>query len=53
MPDNEPPKTKICRPTPGHHITQMPQDHLSIDLLGPYNATSQDDIYALTIYLHM
>ena len=29
-------------------ITQTPQGHLSIDLLGPYNATSQDNIYVLT-----
>ena len=28
-------------------IAQMPQDHISIDLLGPYNVTSQDNSYAL------
>ena len=31
-------------------ITQTPQDHLSIDLLGPYNATSQGNIYVLLQY---
>ena len=29
-------------------IAQTPQDHLSIDLLGPYNITSQGNIYVLT-----
>ena len=29
-------------------IAQTPQDNLSIDLLGPYNATSQGNLYALT-----
>ena len=29
-------------------IDQTPQDHISIDLLGPYNATSQGNSYALT-----
>ena len=29
-------------------ITQMPQDHLAIDLMGPYNSTSQGNAYAVT-----
>ena len=29
-------------------IAQTPQDHLSIDLLGPYSATSQGKLYVLT-----
>ena len=29
-------------------IAQTPQDHLSIDLLGPFNVTSQGNSYALT-----
>ena len=29
-------------------ITQTPQDHISIDLLGPYNVTSQGNSYLLT-----
>ena len=29
-------------------IAQTPNDHLSTDLLGPYNATSQGNIYVLT-----
>ena len=29
-------------------IAQTPQDHLIIDLLGPYNITSQGNSYALT-----
>ena len=29
-------------------IAQTPQDHTSIDLLGPYNITSQGNSYALT-----
>ena len=29
-------------------IAQTPQDHLSIDLLGPYNIISQDNSHALT-----
>ena len=29
-------------------IAQTPQDHLSIDLLGPYNAASQGNIFVLT-----
>ena len=29
-------------------ITQTPQDHISIDLLGPYNITSQCNSYVLT-----
>ena len=29
-------------------IAQTPQDHISIDLLGPYNITSQGNTYALT-----
>ena len=28
-------------------ITQIPQDHLSNDLLGPYNATSHGNLYVL------
>ena len=28
-------------------IAQTPQDHLSVDLLGPYNATSQGNLYVL------
>ena len=30
------------------YIAQTPQDHISIDLLGPYNVTSQGNSYALT-----
>ena len=29
-------------------IAQMPQDHISIDLLGPYNVTSQGNSYTLS-----
>ena len=29
-------------------IAQTSQDHISIDLLGPYNITSQGDSYTLT-----
>ena len=29
-------------------IAQTPQDHISIDLMGPYNTTSQGNAYALT-----
>ena len=29
-------------------IAQMPQDNISINLLRPYNVTSQDNSYALT-----
>ena len=29
-------------------IAQTPQDHISIDLLGPYNITSQGNSYTLT-----
>ena len=29
-------------------IVQTPQDHISIDLIGPYNTTSQGNSYALT-----
>ena len=29
-------------------IAQTPQDHVSIDLLGPYNVTSQGNSYTLT-----
>ena len=29
-------------------IAQTPQEHLSIDLLGPYNVTSQGNLYILT-----
>ena len=29
-------------------ISQTPQDHISINLLGPYNITSQGDSYSLT-----
>ena len=28
-------------------ITQTPQDHLLIDLMGPYNTTAQGNTYAL------
>ena len=28
-------------------ITQTPHDHLSIDLMGPYNTTAQGNTYAL------
>ena len=31
-----------------HDIAQTPQDHVSIDLLGPYSVTSQGNPYALT-----
>ena len=27
---------------------QTPQDHLSVDLIGPYNTTTQGNTYALT-----
>ena len=30
------------------NITQTPQDHLSIDLMGPYNTKTQGNTYALT-----
>ena len=30
------------------NIVQTPQDHVSIDLLGPYNITSQGKSYTLT-----
>ena len=30
------------------YITHNPQDYLFIDLLRPYNATSQGNVYALT-----
>ena len=30
-------------------IAQTPQDHISIDLIGPYNTTSQGKSYALTM----
>ena len=29
-------------------IAHTPQDHISIDLIGPYNTTSQGNLYALT-----
>ena len=29
-------------------ITQTPQDHLSIDIMGPYNTTTQSNTYTLT-----
>ena len=29
-------------------IAQTPQDHLLVDLIGPYNITTQGNIYALT-----
>ena len=29
-------------------IAQTSQEHISIDLLGPYNTTSQGNLYALT-----
>ena len=38
-------------------ITQTPQDHLSMDLMGPYNTTTQGNAYILiticnlTIYI--
>ena len=31
-----------------HNIAQTPQDHISINLLGPYNVTSQGNTYAPT-----
>ena len=34
-------------------IAQIPQDHISIDLLGPYNITSQGNSYALTIVCNL
>ena len=30
-------------------IVQTSQDHLSIDFLGPYNITSQGNVYVLTV----
>ena len=30
-------------------IAQTPQGHISIDLIGPYNTTSQGNSYALTV----
>ena len=29
-------------------VAQTPQDHLSVDLIGPYNTTTQGNIYTLT-----
>ena len=35
------------------NIAQTPQDHISIDLLEPYNITSQGNSYALTIICYL
>ena len=34
-------------------ITQTPQDHISIDLIGPYSTTSQGNSYALTVVCNL
>ena len=34
-------------------IAQTPQDHVSIDLLGPYNVTSQGNSCALTVVCNL
>ena len=34
-------------------ITQTPQDHLSIDLIGPYSNTSQSNSYTLTVVCNL
>ena len=34
-------------------ITQTPQDHISVDLIGPYNTTSQDNTYTLTVVRYL
>ena len=34
-------------------LAQMPQDHLSIDLIGPYNTTIQGNTYALTVVCNL
>ena len=34
-------------------IALTPQDHVSIDLLGPYNVTSQDNSYTLTAVCYL
>ena len=34
-------------------IAQTSQDHLSIDLLGPYNVTSHGNIYGLTAVFNL
>ena len=34
-------------------IAQTPQDHISIDLIGPYNTTSQGNSYAITMVCNL
>ena len=34
-------------------ITQTPQDHMSINLIGPYNTTSQGNSYPLTVVCNL
>ena len=34
-------------------IAQTPQGHISIDLMGPYNTTSQGNAYALTVICNL
>ena len=34
-------------------IAQTPQDHISIDCLGPYNVTSQGNSYTLTVVCNL
>ena len=34
-------------------IVQSPQDHKSIDLIGPYDTTSQGNSYALTVVCNL
>ena len=46
MSNHEFTKAKLYKPTP--NIMQTPQDHLSVDLIGPYNTTTQGNIYAST-----
>ena len=34
-------------------IAQTPQDHISINLIGPYNTTSQGNSYVLTVVYNL
>ena len=36
-----------------HEIAQTPQDHLLIDLMGPYYTTAQDNRYAFTVICNL
>ena len=50
-------KSWICKKT--HYtnlhqdIDKTPQDHISIDLIGPYNTASQDNSYTLTVVCNL